>query len=804
MTLILSVFILIPLVIEGLGIFSQITYLSYYYFILPIALLIFSLIKKKPIHFPTAASICFILFLIFSLISALNFSVDKQISFEWWLFYLANFLIFIFFYNFKLEAKKIIKSVIVIATAIFIAAFLLKVLFPNFFLIKNLPAREFNLFFSFYTYAHNHLGDFLGLSLIMILAGLVKNMKKTSLILFFILIIFFFYSFSRSAYLSFSLIITIFIFQFRNRHMTIFFSTTLFLVIAFFLLISSPYGKLFDLPQKNLFDSRENYWQQGMQAIKEKPVFGFGMGNFGYASQKYRDNYSTFSETVHNFLLENFSENGFLTTLPLIIFLILILLSVWRRQSVFSLLFFYLFFIFQTDYIYRMYSVMVLFMILEAVVYEEKNNGEYTKVFGIMALFLYLILQMIIMSNILIYNNKFKLAAQIYPLNKTVYPLLIQQQLLVGNSTGAINTANKYQILAPRDEVTLQTLGLTYEILGRKNEALNYYKQICQLNIYCHPFWINKTVSLIKELYSKGEIFTYLQDRIDVYKNAGYLTDQLENEIESEVKKTCLDMTGDKECYFLNINKLKYFYEPEANTIKKEIKKPYKATYTINKDALNERFNYPVKKEKSVYRIMILGDSLAYGPYIDTSKNWTELLEDKLNKDKNRSNIKKFEVINLGVDGYDIEYTIERYKTRGERYDPDLIIWPIRSFYRINELMRRKIKLFEENNLERLNEDQIWEKAKNEIRDELGYKTMRKAQKKQVGLLPQNSLKKIIFINTGEINGDEKEVFPLNPKIFEAIIPDDEYYPETGALNPQGHKAFAEEIFKKINVLVRQ
>ena len=211
MMLILSVFILTPFIIEGLGVFSQRTYLNYYYFILPLCLLTFSLIKKKPIRFPAIASICFVLFLIFSLISSVNFSVDKQISFEWWLFYLANFLIFIFFYNFKSEAERIIKSVTVMATVIFVAGFLLKVLFPNFFLIKNLPAREFNLFFSFYTYAHNHLGDFLGLSLILMFVGLVKNIKKVSLTSFFALVVLFLYSFSRSAYLSLSLVISIFI-----------------------------------------------------------------------------------------------------------------------------------------------------------------------------------------------------------------------------------------------------------------------------------------------------------------------------------------------------------------------------------------------------------------------------------------------------------------------------------------------------------------------------------------------------------------------------------------------------------------
>ena len=546
MTLILSVFILTPLIIEGLGVFSQRTYLSYYYFILPLCLFIFSLIKKKPIRFPTVASIFFILFLIFSLISSLNFSVDKQISFEWWLFYLANFLVFIFFYNFKSEAERIIKSVIVMATVIFVAGFLLKVLFPNFFLIKNLPAREFNLFFSFYTYAHNHLGDFLGLSLILMFVGLVKNIRKVSLASFFALVVLFLYSFSRSAYMALLLAISIFVLQFRSRRVIILFSTVLFLVVAFFFLISSPYGKLFNLPQKNLFDSRKNYWQQGIQAIKEKPIFGFGMGNFGYASQKYRSNYYVFSETSHNFFLDTVVENGLLATIPLIIFFILVLLSVWRRQSIFSLLFFYLFIIFQTDYIYKMYSVMVLFMILAAVVYEEKNETESTTIFGIITLFLYVVLQMIMISHIFIKNNRFELAIQSYPLNKLAYPSLIQKKVQTGDSVGAIITANQYGTIAPDDENVVRTLAETYLALGNKKKALLYFEKMYTNNYLVGLSIIEKIYLLKKEIATDQQAEAFIKRVFLDFNKAPYWykTQALKEQIKTFCKKYKKDFCG--------------------------------------------------------------------------------------------------------------------------------------------------------------------------------------------------------------------------------------------------------------------
>ena len=44
----------------------------------------------------------------------------------------------------------------------------------------------------------------------------------------------------------------------------------------------------------------------------------------------------------------------------------------------------------------------------------------------------------------------------------------------------------------------------------------------------------------------------------------------------------------------------------------------------------------------------------------------------------------------MGVPGYDIEYSAERFKRRGLKYDPDMVIWFIRDddFVQINEKMQ--------------------------------------------------------------------------------------------------------------------
>src|SRR3990167_10917222 len=135
------------------------------------------------------------------------------------------------------------------------------------------------------------------------------------------------------------------------------------------------------------------------------------------------------------------------------------------------------------------------------------------------------------------------------------------------------------------------------------------------------------------------------------------------------------------------MNNLKYFYELKPNTVEEFNKDwlPNVPKYTINADSLNERFDYSVENPEKTYRIITLGDSFTFGQNVSTEKNWAELLENQLNKKLSCKDINKFEVINLGVYGYDTQYAVERFRLRGEKYNPDLVIWMFTDFERVLE-----------------------------------------------------------------------------------------------------------------------
>lgn len=122
---------------------------------------------------------------------------------------------------------------------------------------------------------------------------------------------------------------------------------------------------------------------------------------------------------------------------------------------------------------------------------------------------------------------------------------------------------------------------------------------------------------------------------------------------------------------------LKYFYELKPDQTEKDKPDwlPYTATYTTNSDGLHERYNYPTVKDVESCRIMTIGDSFTHGSFVSTAENWTELLENRLNIEKPTPGVNTYEVINLGVPGYDIQYALHRFRERGLKYNPDVVIW---------------------------------------------------------------------------------------------------------------------------------
>lgn len=259
---------------------------------------------------------------------------------------------------------------------------------------------------------------------------------------------------------------------------------------------------------------------------------------------------------------------------------------------------------------------------------------------------------------------------------------------------------------------------------------------------------------------------------------------------------------------------LRFFYEPKPNSIDpNNIWIPYKAVYTINADTLNERFDYSVDKPSDVYRIITLGDSFVYGLYVDTQDNWPEKLEEQL---KQCTTGKSFEVINLGMRGYDIQYAVERFRIRGMKYDPDLVLWMVRNedLTQLNEVTLEKERKYSKEMKETGEFDELvragspypsWSRAFGETIDTIGTEEIIRLQNEFIDEFTGLYSGELVLITFPFTKNQVKEEYKSivnrrqNSYYFEDL-PDiyhdmDLYLIDDGHPSQEGHKQIAESIY---------
>src|SRR5713226_1812300 len=117
---------------------------------------------------------------------------------------------------------------------------------------------------------------------------------------------------------------------------------------------------------------------------------------------------------------------------------------------------------------------------------------------------------------------------------------------------------------------------------------------------------------------------------------------------------------------------------------------------TTNSVGMYDR-EYTAEKPPHTWRIALLGDSMALGPF---GHNYESLLENRLNETQLTPDIQKFEVLNFAVGGYRITQVMETMVEKAARFRPDVYMVAITSVsvshrwsYHIGHLMQRKIDL---------------------------------------------------------------------------------------------------------------
>lgn len=525
-TFLLYLIFLVPAVGEGIGVRIDHRFFLFWYLAIPTVLYFFFLKKKERFHLPIKMTLIFLLFLNFSAVSTFFFSLDKQVSFENFLFYCSLFLICIFFYNNKHLGEKFIRISIPLLSIIFIAysvsiPFLKKIGTPFF-----IPAFEKQTVMPIFS-SHNQLGDFLGLGLIMFFISLIKKNNPILMAALIIFFYFFIFSFSRSAYVSIFIVLVIFLIQSRIKRQPLYFLGLIIVTLSlfsFFIISSSNFSSnspFFGIQQyikntkglvtRNLISGHSILISQAFKSIKEYPYFGIGNGNFLLASWKYNNANDT-SDSSHNLILDIGVEQGIPAALVLLIIIAFLLIQALKKKSVESYLFIYLLLNFQTNYAYQIYLFLILSVIFAGIIYEEDASFEFSPLFFGSATTVLIVSLFAIVSSFLFLKSGYPLLAiHVYPLNKKAYVEVIGSNKNLSFVEKAIHEANS---IAPYDLPIIVSSANYYLETSQKRKALRLYEKAYEAN-HLVNFSISKQIYFLKrQLDSRQEADLFLTDVI--------------------------------------------------------------------------------------------------------------------------------------------------------------------------------------------------------------------------------------------------------------------------------------------------
>lgn len=100
----------------------------------------------------------------------------------------------------------------------------------------------------------------------------------------------------------------------------------------------------------------------------------------------------------------------------------------------------------------------------------------------------------------------------------------------------------------------------------------------------------------------------------------------------------------------------------------------WKSGYRHKYDWRHRTEGYSFGKADGTFRILVLGDSNAYGQGVGRDETFSKLLENYLNEVDTTKSIRKFEVINLAWPGLNTAQEYLEFVNRGLKYNPDMVL----------------------------------------------------------------------------------------------------------------------------------
>lgn len=416
----------------------------------PLFLFLLAKIEKKKIDIPTHETIIYVIFLLFSTISAF-YAIDREVAIKSLLVYVSGYLFFLFSFNNQEKLNKYFKYFLISISVFSCLVFLANNIFH-----LDLFKKGISLF---YNYGHHQVGNLLVL-------GVLSIFPNPLSLIFFVFILF---SYSRTAHIS--LIVTFIILLFKDKldKKTALLGALIIFASLIFIVLKTNY---LQQTGRQWISGRNIYFSYATSSIKEFPLFGIGPGNFAYAVFKRQVNYGMFTDSAENFILEIFAENGILAGTFFILF-VLMIFHKHKKNSNF-LIFLALTLMFMTDFSYHFNSFLILWFILCGLVLDTEKK----KIMNIIpyVVVVFIVAQIILLSQILLKYGLWEQSILINPIQKNAYIAAISKSIKQKDKQQAFYFLQKYDQIFGRSTVIFKEI-FFYRALGDKNKVALLYEQ---------------------------------------------------------------------------------------------------------------------------------------------------------------------------------------------------------------------------------------------------------------------------------------------------------------------------------------
>jgi len=524
------------------GILYEYNLATYSLWFFPLILISIDTFSKRGTKIPHNLGIVFVSFLILTSISTL-FAVNLRQSFEKQLIYISVFLLFIFAYNKKTEIKKYFLPFVFISSLIsliYSALIWMNVPYSRLFI----PENNSQLIYKVLDYSHYPQGVFILMLATVLFIRFYYRPSVSRSISLGVALILLLLSYLRSAYVGICAVI--FLNYFNSKKVI---NRKIFLILFFFILFLSVLFYItptlafryqisffshlhntislgdYSFNSKSLTNGRLLFTSIALQAIKEKPLVGYGPGNYIYAAMQYGLQEEIVVKTSHNILLDMISENGIPAGTLFILLLGFILFRTWKiikkrnadRSDIgIASLFIALLVLFQFNYYHLRPYLFTLLFLAAALFYEERKNLYTKKLFLILSVVVAGVGVLILTASIFDAVKKPEIAVRIYPLKEYFYHNLIRKYYRENRVQELEKVIITYDLLYGQIPESASFIGAYYELQKDDVRALEYYQRAL-LHYPRNTGHIVRVYRFISKISSEEQAKHYIEDHLQQY-----------------------------------------------------------------------------------------------------------------------------------------------------------------------------------------------------------------------------------------------------------------------------------------------